>query len=247
MILVYQSNHFFDNFCYNIDMSKFIVIDGTDGSGKATQTAKLEERLRADGYDVLVMDFPQYGQKSAALVEEYLNGAFGSADEVDAYQASVFYAVDRFAAKKEMYAHLEQGGVVLSNRYVSSNQIHQSGKIQDKAELDVFLDWLDDFEFNIMGIPQPDNVFFLNVPTVLSDELKEKKDARAYIEGGKTKDIHESDAGHIQSAYTRARELVDRYLKWERVDCLDDDGNLRAVDDIAEQLYVEVSAMLGTK
>lgn len=227
-------------------MSKFIVIDGTDGSGKATQTAKLEERLRADGYDVLVMDFPQYGKKSAALVEEYLNGAYGSAGEVDAYQASVFYAVDRFAAKKQMYAHLEQGGVVLSNRYVSSNQIHQSGKIQDKAELDIFLDWLDNFEFNVMGIPQPDNVFFLDVPPVVSDELVGKKEERAYIEGGKTKDIHESDSGHIQSAYARARELVDRYDEWERVDCLDAQGDLRSVDDIAEQLYAQVSTILGT-
>lgn len=225
-------------------MSKFIVIDGTDGSGKGTQTKELEKKLLADGYDVLVVDFPQYGHKSCALVEEYLNGAYGSASEVNAYQASVFYAVDRFAAKKQMYEHLDKGGVILSNRYVSSNQIHQSGKISDERELEKFLLWLDNFEYEIMGIPRPDKVYFLDVPPQVSDSLVESKEARAYIEQGKTKDIHEADAGHILDAYNRACDLVDEYDEWEHITCLDADAQMRSIESIADELYERVTQVL---
>jgi len=222
-------------------MSKFFVIDGTDGSGKGTQTNLIKERLEAQGYDVLLADFPQYGHKSAALVEEYLNGAFGNAHEVDAYQASVFYAADRFAAKQEMQAHLDKGGVIVSNRYVSANQIHQSGKISDPEELEKFLAWLDHFEYTLMGIPRPDKVFFLDVPPKISDKLVENKDDRKYIEGEKTKDIHEADPQHILDAYNRARELAGKYDEWMHIECIDNSGSMRTIEDINEELFEVIS------
>ena len=225
-------------------MSKFIVIDGTDGSGKGTQISLLEAELKACGYSVLLVDFPQYGEKSCTLVEEYLNGVYGSASEVNAYQASVFYAVDRFAAKFKMQEHLAQGGVILANRYVSSNQIHQSGKMKDAQQLQDFLTWLDHFEFTLMGIPRPDRVFFLDVPPHISDRLVEDKGVRSYIRGGKSKDIHEEDEQHIMDAYTRACELVDRYEEWSRLDCLDEQGALRSIESIAQELATEVKRIL---
>ena len=118
----------------------FIVIDGTDGSGKATQTQLLVEKLKSLGFDVEIADFPQYGQKSAGLVEEYLNGVYGSAQDVGPYRASILYAVDRYAASFKIKKWLEEGKIVVSNRYVSANMGHQAGKIKDYAERDKFLD-----------------------------------------------------------------------------------------------------------
>lgn len=218
---------------------KFFVIDGTDGSGKGTQCRLTIERLKKEGYNIMEVDFPQYGQKSAALVEEYLNGKFGDFDEVDAYQASIFYACDRFAASKEMKEHLEKGGLILGNRYVSSNQIHQSSKIEDKEELDKFLTWLDDLEFNIFNIPKPEKVIFLNMPYALGQELVKKKSSeeRGYIENEDKVDIHEASADHMSHAYNRACELVERYDYWTEVKSVDEKGNLRTIEDINEEVY----------
>lgn len=231
---------------YSQHMAQFFVIDGTDGSGKGTQVALLEARLKESGHNVLVVDFPRYGNKSAALVEEYLNGAYGAAHEVDAYQASTFYAIDRFAAKKQMQEHLSSGGIILSNRYVSANQIHQSGKISDRADLDAFLAWLDHFEYQLMGIPRPDAVFFLNVPPAISDTLVESKEEREYIKDGKTKDIHEADPQHIVDAYNRAVGLVDRYEEWQGIDCLDN-GQMRQIESINDELFNKISQLIEEK
>ena len=227
-------------------MNSLFVVDGTDGSGKGTQVQMLETRLQDAGFNVLVVDFPQYGTKSAALVEEYLNGAFGTASEVSAYQASVFYAVDRFAARKEMQEHLSRGGVILSNRYVSGNQIHQSGKISDPKELEKFLVWLDHFEYTLMGIPRPQTVFFLDVPPVISNTLVEHKENRSYIENTTNKDIHESDKQHIEDAYKRARELVDRYDEWEHINCVENNA-MRTRESINDQLYDAIIHTLSVR
>lgn len=219
-----------------INKGKFFVIDGVDGSGKGTQARLVIKRLKNEGYDVLEADFPQYGQKSAALVEEYLNGKFGSFDEVDAYQASIFYACDRFAASKDMKAHLEKGGIIISNRYTTSNQIHQSSKISDEKELDKFLIWLDDLEYNIFKIPKPDEVIFLNVPYEIGQKLVGKKDLRTYIEGDKTHDIHEESLDHLELAYNRACSLVEKYDNWTQIMCAKE-NNLRTIEDINEEIY----------
>jgi len=140
----------------NMGEGKFIVLDGTDGCGKATQTKLLVDRLRKEGNSVFMLDFPQYGERSAALVEDYLNGKFGSAEEVGPYRASIFYACDRFAASREARSKIENGEICISNRYVSANMGHQSGKIANLEERDKFLAWLENLEYRIFGIPRPD-------------------------------------------------------------------------------------------
>lgn len=220
---------------------KFFVIDGVDGSGKGTQTKLLAQRLEKEGLDVLIADFPRYGNKSASLVEEYLNGNLGSLDEIDAYQASIFFACDRFAASKELKNHLEKGGVIISNRYVSANQIHQAGKIEDEEELDKFLDWLENLEFNIFKIPKPDKVFFLNVPYKIGQELvlKKSKEERTYItsDSKEKKDLHESDENHLKNSYNRACSLVEKFDNWEEIKCSKDGVTIMSIEDIHEDLY----------
>jgi len=226
---------------------KFFAIEGTDGSGKGTQTRLIIQRLKDEGYDVLEVDFPRYGNKSAALVEEYLNGKFGDFNEVDAYQASIFYAADRFAASKEMKEHLEKGGIIISNRYVGSNKIHQSSKIKDKNELDKFLIWLDDLEYNTFKIPRPDKVFFLNMPYQFGQELCKKKDIRSYIENDENTDIHESSAEHMSQAYNRACELVDRYDYWVEIKSINNNNELRPIEEINTEVYELLKEELSEK
>ena len=218
---------------------KFFVLDGVDGSGKETQTKLIVERLKKDGYDVLEVDFPRYGEKSAGLVEDYLNGVYGSFDEVTPKQASIFYAVDRFAASKEIKEHLDKGGIIISNRYVSSNQIHQAGKIKDPNELEEFLKWLDKLEFEIFNIPRPDKVFFLNVPYKIGMGLVLKKKDRAYIKGDKKTDIHEESDSYMKMSYKRALSLVKRYDYWEEILCYKN-SNLRTIEDISQELYKRI-------
>ena len=227
-----------------VNKGKFFVIDGTDGSGKGTQTKIIIEKLKQEGYDVLEADFPQYGKKSAALVEEYLNGKFGDFDEVNAYQASIFYACDRFAASKDMKRHLEEGGIVISNRYVSSNQIHQSSKIEDENELDEFLNWLDNLEFNLFKIPKPDKVFFLNVPYEIGQQLCKKKEVREYIENDNNTDIHEQSKDHLRKAYERAVSLVDKFSYWEEIKCVNEDYELKSIEEVNEELYERIKEEL---
>ena len=180
---------------------KLIVIDGTDGSGKATQMNLLVERLRREGHSVEIADFPQYGMKSAALVEMYLNGFFGSAKEVSPYQSSIFYACDRFAAAKKMKKELSEGKIIISNRYETANKIHQAGKIKGQLERDKFLEWQDDLEFNIFQIPRPDMVILVHMPPEVGQELVDKKGHRDYI-GGEKRDIHEADLEHLKMRKT---------------------------------------------
>jgi dTMP kinase len=198
---------------------KFIVIDGTDGSGKGTQTNLLVKKLEFEGYDVEVADFPQYGQRSAALVEDYLNGKFGSAKEVGPYRASIFYACDRYAASFKIKKWLEQGKIVISNRYVSANMGHQAGKIKDIKERDKYLEWLENLEYGIFEIPKPDMTLLLFMPPEVGQKLVEKKGLRAYIKDGK-KDIHEKDLEHLKDA-AEAYKYVAKKYGWTIINCVD--------------------------
>lgn len=200
-----------------IKKGKLIVIDGTDGSGKKTQTDLLIERLKKEGYDTVFFDFPRYGEKSAALVEEYLNGKFGSAKEVGPYKASIFYACDRYAASFEMKKAIESGKIVVCNRYVSSNMGHQAGKIQDKTERDKFLEWLSHLEFGIFEIPKPDINLLLFVSPEIGQALVDKKGHRDYV-GGQKRDIHEADLQHLKEA-SEAYAYVAKKYGWTTIDC----------------------------
>lgn len=194
----------------------FIVIDGTDGSGKATQTELLVKKLKEQNHQVKMFDFPQYGKKSAALVEEYLNGKYGTAEEVGPYKASLFYACDRFAATKEINSYLEKGYIVISNRYTSSNMGHQAGKIPDKKERDKFLSWLEDLEFNLLEIPRPDLVMLLYLDPKTSQERVDMKDQREYL-GDKKRDIHENDLQHLEDARKAYKDVAENY-NWPIID-----------------------------
>lgn len=215
----------------------FIVIDGTDGSGKGTQTVRLTERLKAEGRDVLTVDFPRYGNPSAYFVEMYLRGEFGDLKDIDAYRASTFYALDRFAAASEIRAALDRGAIVVSNRYVSANKGHQMGKIKDAEERKRFLAWLNDFEYRLLGIPKPDITLLLHVPADVGFELVAKKDERAYL-NGKVRDIHEEDRGHLHDAEEAylSLPLLDTVENWKLVECMEHD-RLLSIEAVHDRIW----------
>lgn len=209
-----------------------VVIDGTDGSGKKTQTELLVARLRDEGIAVEKIDFPQYGKKSAAPTEEYLNWAYGDAAQITAYQASILYAVDRFDASFQIKKWLDEGKVVVSDRYVSANMGHQAGKILDLQERERFLEWVEELEYGIFAIPRPDLQFFLYVDPELSRQqaLKVEK-----LNMDKAKDIHENDPQHMQHASEAFRYVAEKY-GWQQIDCMQE-GKMKTREEIAEELY----------
>ena len=220
---------------------KLIVIAGTDGSGKRTQTKLIVERLRKEGVPVETIDFPQYGTPGAAMVEEHLNGKLGSAREVGPYRASILFAVDRYAASFKLREWLEQGKVIVCDRYVSANQGHQTGKIKDPAERDKFLEWLEELEFGIFGIPRPDANILLYMPSQIGQQLVDKKGHRDYV-GGKKRDVHEADLQHLKDA-EEAYLYVAKKFDWLKVDCYED-ANALPVQLIHEKVWAEVQSLL---
>ncbi len=213
---------------------KFIVIDGTDGSGKATQTHLLRDFLIKEGYKVEVADFPQYGTKSAGPVEEHLNAKYG---DVNPYAASVLYAVDRFDASFKIREWLDQGKIVISNRYVTANAGHQGGKIDSNAERIKYFKWLDNLEYNIFGIPKPDLNIILHVPAKVAQKLVDKKpkNARVYAKG-KKRDLYEKDLKHLQRAELVFMEIAELFPNTKFIECYED-GKLLAPQDIHNRVW----------
>lgn len=223
---------------------KLIVIEsGSDASGKATQAGKLKERLQKNGHNVMGISFPDYESDSSALVKMYLKGDFGTApDSVNAYAASTFYAVDRYASYKTKWGEfLNAGGIVVLDRYTTSNMVHQASKIADLEERTSYIDWLSDLEFDKLGLPRPDLVLFLDVPVEVSFKLMENRANK--IDGSAQKDIHETDKGYLERSYQNAL-WVSTYQKWERVTCTDEDGHMKSIDDIHEVLWKCVESHL---
>ena len=219
-------------------MGKIFVIDGTDGSGKQTQFEKLKQAFEKDGIEYRTISFPNYDSPSSSLVKMYLAGEFGQDPKlVSPYVASTFYAVDRYATyKKELEEYYNQGGIILADRYTTANMVHQAGKIQDQKERDQFLDWLWDLEFNLYGLPVPEEVFFLNMPPEYSLKLIENRENK--ITHDATKDIHERSANHIKDSYEAACSLVDKY-HWCEVKCVKE-GIIRQIEDIHQEIYEQV-------
>ena len=219
-------------------MGKIFVIDGTDGSGKQTQFEALKEHLDKEGIEYKSFTFPNYDSPSSSLVKMYLAGEFGkNAKDVSPYIASTFYAADRYATyKKEIEEYYNNGGLILLDRYTTSNMVHQSGKISDPIERRKFLDWLWDFEFNLYKLPIPNEVFFLNMPPKYALQLMEGRENK--ITHDQQKDIHESDVNHIIDAYNAACELADRY-GWFKINCIKDE-QIRSIEDIHEEIHNEV-------
>ena len=219
-------------------MGKLFVIDGTDGSGKQTQLEKLKERLDTEGIDYKSVSFPNYKSESSALVKIYLNGELAEdPKEISPYIASTFYAADRYITfKKEYEKYYKSGGIILADRYTTSNMVHQAGKIKDEKERHKFLDWLFDLEFGIYKIPKHDLVFFLNMPPEKSLELMKNRENK-FTHNDK-KDIHERDQVHIIESYNAACSLVNKY-DWNEIKCVKD-GKIRSVEDISEEILDKV-------
>ena len=188
---------------------KLIVLEGTDGCGKGTQTQLLIEYLKKQGLDVEKLDFPNYKSPGAYFVEQYLNGEYGSAKEVSAKKASLFFALDRFDKRKEITKSLEKGKILISNRYVSSNAGHQGGKIRDPKERQNLLDWLYDLEYEILELPKPDFQIYLHIPYDIAQKLVDNKSEkeREYAKG-KKRDIHEEDKEHLKNAEESYNYLI---------------------------------------
>lgn len=221
---------------------KLFIIEAGDGSGKETQTRLLTQRLIREGHRVRAVTFPDYAADASMPVRMYLRGDFGTqADEVNPYAASTFFAVDRYASYRmkwrEDYA---AGTIVLADRYTTSNMVHQAVKIGDAAERDAFLDWLDDFEFNKLGLPVPDAVFFLDMEPCAAERLIA---ARAQAKG-ETPDIHERDADYLRRTHD-AYVLLAARCGWVRIPS-SADGVPLPIEEIHERLYAEVGKFLTT-
>ena len=221
-------------------MGKLIIFEGLDGSGKGTQTNLLCQALRARGADLRQITFPDYESDSSALVRMYLSGRFGQRpDDVSAYAASTFYAVDRFASYKTDWGEFYRtGGLVVSDRYTTSNAVHQCSKLPP-MHWDGFLDWLFDFEYKKMGIPAPDAVVYLSVDVEVSQGLL----AARYHGDAAKMDIQEKDTEYLARSRAAA-EYCAHKLGWRRIDCTREE-NGKKIMRTPEDIHAEVLAQLG--
>ncbi len=212
---------------------KLIVFEGTDGSGKSTQFARLCEHMQAEGRSFQRLVFPQYREPSSMLLRMYLNGEFGThPSDVNAYAASSFYAVDRYASWKKVWGdYYRSGGLVLADRYTTSNAVHQACKLPD-TQWEAFFHWLFDYEYDKLGLPQPDLVLYLDMPTDKAVENLRRRQAATHTKG----DIHEVDSEYLALCRRTALSAAGLY-GWKRIPCLDSDGQLRRVEDIHAEIW----------
>ena len=219
---------------------KLIIIEAGDGAGKATQTKALYEHLCREGYRVHRVEFPDYAADSSMLVRMYLRGDFGGhAEDVNAYAASTFFAVDRYASYRMKWKKAyEAGAIILADRYTTSNMVHQAVKLTDREERESFLDWLRDFEFNKLGLPVPDKVVFLDMDPEVADQLIAARAAAQAQE----RDIHERDKEYLHRCHAAYEELAKKY-GWTRVAC-SEHGEPRAIEAIHADVYAAIMSLL---
>lgn len=212
---------------------KLIVFEGTDGSGKSTQYARMCQRLESEGKVFQRLVFPQYDKPSSALLRMYLGGEFGNhPEDVNAYAASTFYAVDRYASMKQVWGdYYCQGGLILADRYITSNAVHQAAKVPEE-ERPAFFEWLFDFECNKLGLPRPDMVIYLDMPTEKAVENLRRREHDTNTKA----DIHEVDTAYLSLCHETAAQAAD-YLGWKRIACVDAAGNLRSIEDLHEEIW----------
>ncbi len=220
-------------------MKRLIVLDGLDGSGKSTQLDRLNGYFAENGIHYKQISFPDYEQPSSSLVTMYLNGEFGSsADAVNAYAASSFYAVDRYASFKKFWqADYENETFILAARYTTSNAIHQMGKLP-REEWDTYLRWLEEYEYGLLGLPRPDAVLFLDMPLDISQRLLSAR----YGGDEDKKDIHERDMAYLKQCRESALYAADR-LGWQVITC-GKNGEPLPVDTITETLVSVVKELI---
>ena len=219
---------------------KLIVFEGTVGSGKSTQFGELCRRLDGMGKEYQKLVFPQYDEPSSALIRMYLGGEFGNKpSDVNPYAASAFYAVDRYASLKKVWgAYYEEGGLILTDRYTTSNAVHQAVKCAPE-DRPAFLRWLDDFEHDKMGLPRPDLVIYLDMPTQKAVELLRSREAATHTKA----DIHELDTGYLADCRACALQAA-QVLGWKKISCLDAEGALRPIRDIHEEIWSLAAPLL---
>ena len=229
---------------------KFIVFEGLDGSGKSTQTNLLVKYLKKQKHKLAKIDFPQYGTKSAGLVEEYLNGKYGTSKQVGPYRASIFYACDRYDASFKIKKWLDQGRVLVSDRYISSNVGHQGGKIKNKKERKKFLKWLYHLEYNIFQIPKPDVTFILKTSPEIAKKMapqikeKQKKKKRSAYLKNKKRDVHEKDLSHLKAALDSYLEAAKEFPKeFKVIECIEK-GKLLPPEEIHKTIVERLKLIL---
>lgn len=208
-----------------------IVLEGIDGSGKETQASLLEKKLKEKGREVMHISFPDYKSPSSALVKMYLKGDFGkNPEDVNPYAASLFYAVDRFASYRMKWKDFYQkGGIIIADRYTTSNMVHQMTKYEDKKARKDFLAWLEKMEYEELELPVPDLVILLDIPLAVSENLVKER-AR---QGG-SMDIHEQHLDYLRKCHDAYQELVNLY-GWKRIPCTEE-GKLRTIEDIGKDV-----------
>ena len=217
-----------------------IVLEGTDGSGKATQAGMLLRRLESRGIRCREIDFPRYGNPFAEPANLYLHGALGGKPgDVNAYAASVMFAVDRFASYKEDWGGAyEAGELILANRYTTSNAVHQAAKLPEGERAD-YLEWLFDLEYRRLELPEPDLVIYLDLPVEISGQMLHLRQEATHTQA----DIHERDEAYLRRCRESAAEIVRRF-GWRRIDC-SRNGGIRTPEDIHREVWTLVSALLG--
>ncbi len=220
-------------------MGKLIVIEGTDGSGKSTQFKKLTQRMEAEGRQFKTLVFPQYSEPSSALIRMYLAGEFGTnPSDVNAYAASAFYAVDRYASfKKDWGKWYAEGGLIVSDRYTTSNAVHQASK-ETPENRPAFLKWLYEFEYEKLGMPRPDLTIYLDVPTAFTEQLMRHRETQTNTHA----DIHEQDLGYLATCREMGRAAA-HFYGWHIIQCVRD-GQMRSIEDIHEEIYSLISGCL---
>jgi len=223
-------------------MGKLIVIEGVDSSGKETQTKLLFEYIKNLGVDVKKVSFPDYESDFCIPVKKYLAGDLGkNPSDVNAYAASSFYAIDRYASYKNDWGEFyHNGGIIVCDRYVTSNIVHQAMKISDKDEKEKFIDWLSDYEYEKLGLPKPDVVIFLDMPPEAAQFLMKNRANK--ITGESQKDIHESDSNYLTAAYNNAVEVAS-HQGWHRVVCANG-LDVRTIEDIHQKIVSIIEKIL---
>ena len=211
---------------------KLIVFEGTDGSGKSTQFSLACQALKDAGREFRTCRYPQYQEESSALVRMYLSGQFGSKpSDVNAYAASSFYAVDRYAGYKMHWGEFyEGGGVMVLDRYTTSNAVHQASKMPAEAR-EPFFRWLADFEYGDLGLPRPDVVIWLDMPIELTIANLRRRESDTHT----TADIHEVDVDYLYACHEAASQAA-AYYGWQRISCVDEAGRLRSIEDIHREI-----------
>ncbi|MDE2079122.1 MAG: deoxynucleoside kinase [Patescibacteria group bacterium] len=234
---------------FMVKRGKLIVIDGTDGVGKATQTKLLVARLKKEGVPVKTLDFPQYYKNFFGhFIGAMLTGEYGDFLHMDPFVASVMYAADRFESKPKIEKWLADGYTVILDRYVSANQLHQAGKIKDAKKRKYFLKWLDTMEHKVFGLPRPDLIIYLHLPMKSVVKLLKQKDAvrkKRYAKG--KKDTVEQDTAYLEAAQKSALELIKTSRNWKKIECANPGGGILLREEISEKIYTLASRGLIRK